>query len=325
MTVRTRFGIFLALAALTLGVFFYRYQRTLRAQRRSIFVMGTVGGSTFYASGKTARTAEKAIDAEFAAVTAVADPYCAESELSRLNRSAFAAPFRCGTIMWEILSEARRAYRLTDGAFDISVRPLMELWGFYRKAGKRPTAAEIAAAKAKVGLDKVVFDDLRHTVRFTVPGMALDLGGIAKGYALDRAGRAAQAAGVESGVIDLGGNLRLLPNPPPRQEFYRIGIRFPGKAGTVIPKALELPGDVAVSTSGDYERFVVLEGKRFGHIIDPVTGIPAAVDCSVTAVLPKAVRADWISTAVYLRGKALAGRLERIFPGLHVIMVPRRK
>ena len=111
----------------------------------------------------------------------------------------------------------------SDGGFDITVKPLMDLWGFYRKRRQLPTAEEISAAKAKAGFDKLKLDHNRRTVQFTVKGMALDLGGIAKGYALDRAAQAVVASGIDCGIIDLGGNLKLLPQTPPGKNFYTIG------------------------------------------------------------------------------------------------------
>ena len=120
------------------------------------------------------------------------------------------------------------------------------------------------------------------------------------------------ALGITRGVIDLGGNLRLLPEPPPGKKYYSIGIRRPSRQkGGVMPEVLRLPGNAAVSSSGDYQRYVKLEGRYFGHIIDPATGIPGPGKIAVTAVSGSGTTADWLSTAVYLRGRKLAGKLER--------------
>ena len=137
--------------------------------------------------------ARQAVEAAYQAVSEV-DAHCNRfdkaSELAQLNATAYDKPFRCGELLWDILLESKRYYDLTDGAFDISATPFSTLWGFHRKRKSLPTSAEIASAAKSTGLDKVRFDMKRHTVRFLVPGMALDLGGIAKGYAVGLAAKA---------------------------------------------------------------------------------------------------------------------------------------
>ena len=194
---RTRTGILLAVAALCLtgAVAFILGGRT-EHHRTAFPVMGTVAGMTFYTGPEEFAGAVEAVKKEFDLVSRTATVHDGTSELSRLNAAAAEKPFACSPEMWELLTESRRAYRLSEGAFDISVKPLMDLWGFYRKRSKIPSGKEIAEAKALTGLDKVVFDDIRHTVKFSRPGMALDLGGIAKGYALERAARAVIALGI---------------------------------------------------------------------------------------------------------------------------------
>ena len=150
--------------------------------------------------------------------------------------------------------------------------------------------------------------------------MALDLGGIAKGYALDLAAAAVRELGVDSGVIDLGGNLYLLPEPPPERENYRIGIRSPSGTGD-SGEVLELQGPCAVSTSGSYERFVVLEGKRYGHVVDPATGEAPYLNRSATAVAPTGIESDWLSSAAFLRGKKLVPQLENAVPGAELTLI----
>lgn len=275
--------------------------------------MGTLAAFTFYAPPEKAQAAAKAAQTEFERIIAIANLYDPQSELSRLNASAYHAPFACSDDLWILLQEARQAYEFSGGAFDITAKPLMLLWGFYRKQhpGKLPTQTEIDAARANVGLDKVEFDDENQTVRFTRPGMAIDLGGIAKGYAVDLAAHAAEEQGIRRGVIDLGGNLRLL-QPPPGLKFYKVGIRDPRKRDQLTEEVLELV-NTAVSTSGDYERFIEIAGKKYGHIMDPATGLPAHHDYSVTVTAPSALLADWLSTTLYLRPE-----LAPEFPGVTI-------
>jgi thiamine biosynthesis lipoprotein len=151
-------------------------------------------------------------------------------------------------------------------------------------------------------------------VSFTVKGMALDLGGIAKGYALDRAFEAIRACGVTGGVLDLGGNLKLLPSPPPGKKFYTVGIKNPADPSSLLQNKLQLLGDCAVSTSGDYERFVIIDNRRYGHIIDPRTGFPAPAN-AVTVTTTSAMDADIFSTTAYINGKKSVDNLSKSYPG----------
>ena len=290
--------------------------------KRYTFAFGTMGtraGCTFYAADEAAAQAGfAAVTRGFDLVTKACNLHDKDSELARLNREAGKDFFVCSDVLWRVLQEARRAHRASSGAFDITVKPLMDLWGFYRKQKRAPSPAEIAKTLKRVGFDKLEWDDARHAVRFKTPGMALDLGGVAKGYALDLAAAAVQKLGLQSGIIDLGGNLYLLPEPPPGKNCYRIGIRSPsgeGDSGTV----LELKGGCAVSTSGSYERFVVLEGKRYGHVIDPATGAAPYLNRSATAVAPTGVESDWLSSAAFLRGETLIPQLENFVPGAKIV------
>ena len=320
--------MFLALLLLTAAGIISMYQVRKEQKYTSSFpAMGTVATVTLYTDKADFLNALKAVQESFAFVTALADCRDPRSELARLNKEAAQAPFVCSPAMWEILTESRLAYKLSEGAFDISVKPLMDHWGFYRKKLKKiPPVSETAEIKKRTGLDKVIFDDRHHTVRFPGAGFAFDLGGIAKGYAIELAAGKLIERGVTRGVIDLGGNLRLLPDPPPGKKFYSIGIRRPDrKKGGVMPEVLQLKGNTAVSSSGDYERFVILEGKKFGHIIDPATGNPAPGDRAVTAATGSGTRSDWLSTAVYLRGRKMADKLKKQLPQTQFFIIEKEK
>lgn len=311
MKERARWGIILGLLLTAAGIIALNAGKGEQKFSVSFPAMGTVASLTLYTDEGTFAEALRIVREQFAFVTALADVRDPRSELSRLNKSAGKAPFVCSPAMWEILTESRLAYKLSGGAFDISVKPLLDHWGFFSKKKKIPPAEDTEKIIKQTGLGKVIFDDSCRTVKFPGEGFAFDLGGIAKGYALERASEKVTELGITRGVIDLGGNLRLLPEAPPGKEFYAIGIRRPGVKGGGMPQILRLSGGVAVSSSGDYERYVVLEGKRFGHIIDPATGVPAPGRIAVTVVSDSGIRADWLSTAVYLRGEKLAGKLRK--------------
>lgn len=308
--------------------------------------MSTTIRSRFYVRDKQVFPyAANLVRREFLRVDALCNPFRADSELARLNQSAFREPFHCSEELWQILSEARRFHRLSEGAFDITIEPLMKLWGFRSKEKRLPSKEEIADVKKRVGLEKVIFDDSARTVRFTVDGMSLNLGGIAKGWALDRAAAAAKktllvngkpsaeaslferfdawfrghSVRLNSGYIDAGGNVLVLPEPPPREKAYLAGVRNPLDRRGKPCAAVRLLNE-AVSTSGNYERYVMIDGKHYTHIIDPATGLPVENMLSVSVVTPRGVDSDALSTAIFLRGKEFALRMKKVFPSLRVLI-----
>jgi thiamine biosynthesis lipoprotein len=267
-------------------------------------VMGTYASLSLWTDEATGAEAARRVFAVFDDVDAQFSNYKPESELSRLNASAVQEPFACSDRMWELLTAARQAYKISDGGFDISAGPLMKLWGFYKRRAELPAPDEITEVLEAVGLDRVVFDDTARTVFFTRDGVMLDLGGIAKGYAIDLAIAAVRDLGVDSGVIDLGGNLYCLSIPPPDRLLYNVGIRNPrdaeGILGTVPVR------DAAVAGSGDYERFVDIGERRICHIMDPRTGQPTEGMAHVSVVASTAMNADILSTAAFVsHGKNL--------------------
>ena len=297
-----------------------------RHYTETFFVMGTMASVQFWEEDQNrGREAAGAVRRVFQEVNDRFSNYRPESELSRLNAGAAVAPFACSDEMWDLLRHARDAHRLTDGAFDITAGPMVEMWGIYRKALKAlPTPEAIAAAKQRVGLDKVEFNDAKKTVTFTVPGMALDLGGIAKGYAVDLAADAVRQLGIHRGLIDLAGNIYCFPEPPPGRAHYNIHVRDPRAAFPAMRSIGYLPmTDVAIATSGDYERFVELDGKRYCHIVDTRTGLPVSGVASVTVIARRAVVTDYLSTGVFVNhGKGLEA-LRQHFPELNVLVVRR--
>ena len=215
-----------------------------------------------------------------------------ESELARLNASAADEPFACSDLLWDVLCRARTFHRDSGGVFDVTIDPLMKLWGFHRE--------------------------------FTVPGMSINLGGIAKGYALDRAAAAVLACGVKTGWIEIGGNILALPKIPGGGK-YDAGVRNPfDKDAILVHTSI---GDAAISTSGNYERYVVIDGKRYTHIIDPATGLPVADMDSVTVIVPAGldvppgVASDAISTSIFIAGPDAVAAWTEKFPGLRVLIV----
>lgn len=292
--------------------------REIFRPRRTIMVYGIETMSTVSNITAEASAAADFVPAfnAFAKVETMCNAFDIYSELSSLNSSAAEKPFVCSPELYEILTAAREAYRVSEGGFDITAGPLMKLWGFRRKQDKPqlPPPEEIAGAKKLVGLDKVRFDDAARSVYFTVPGMSIDLGGIAKGWAADLAARALEANGVTKGMIDLGGNLRALAEPI-NPEGSLVAIRDPLDGRKNCEHILLQRG--AVATSGNYERFVEIDGKRYAHIMDPATGMPVEGILAVTVVAPTALQADWLSTTVFVRPE-LAEKIVKEFPEVEI-------
>ncbi len=292
-------------------------------------VMSTVATMKFWGKGDQIDEAVKKVRKEFDTVNSVCNIFDPESELSRLNAQAAKKPFSCSPELWEILTEARRAHRISGGAFDPTIRPLMRLWGFNRSRNVLPKKEEIERAKADCGMDQVVFDDAKRTVFFKKRGMSLDLGGIAKGWAVDRAvQRILSETGIRRGLVDLGGNIRCLPLPPPEKKFYTIGIRDPRKNGLIGNVSML---NESIATSGSYERYVMINGKRYTHIMNPKNGEPVSGNIlSSSVVTPRAVDADALSTSTFILGDDFArsllpksrtlllhGDSEKITPRIH--------
>jgi thiamine biosynthesis lipoprotein len=270
--------------------------------------------------------AEKAVNAAFdriAAIDARMSTSRTDSEVARVNAAAGAAPVAVSPDTWSVIEKALEISRLGDGRFDLTVGPLVKLWGIGTDAARVPSPAEINAALALVGWRDVVLSAADRSVRLRRAGMAIDLGAIAKGYAADEVIAVLAADGVKAAVVDLGGNV-LTFGAKPDGTPWRIGLQDPDPA---VPRGshiglLEFTGSRAVVTSGTYERFFVREGVRYHHILDTATGRPVRNGLvAVTIVTDRSIVADGYSTLVFAsgieRGRALVeatgGTIEAIF------------
>jgi len=249
-----------------------------------------------------------------------------DSELSRVNRHAAEKPVPVNPMTFEVLQQAVRFSRLSDGAFDVTVGPLVDLWKVAGEANEPPTEEALAVARRKVGFEKLILDEKAATVCFAEPGMKVDLGGIAKGYAVDKSVEAMLKRGAIGGMVDLGGNIRCFGRAPRGQEKWRIALQDPnvapdefGSAGYLL--VLEL-ADASVATSGDYRRFNVVEGQKQSHILDTRSGKGAGKVVSDTIIAPDATTADALSTAVNVLGPEAGLALVERLPGIEAILIP---
>lgn len=284
-----------------LGVRFLFAPKLHTAYSEKFVVMGTF--TNIIAVADSQRAADWCINAAFNELYRIDNMMSShdpDSQISLINKNAFKEPVFLGPELSEVLSAAVAYSEKTDGAFDITVGPVIDLWRHAKEIEKKPSKEQIESAQSKVGYKKLHFGQFGGTLKFDVEGMRLDLGGIAKGYAIDLAVKAMQDTGAVGGMVDVGGDIRCFGSPPESRDNWLVGLQDPaGKSGLLLVLKLN---DMAVATSGDYQRFVVVEGQKRSHILNPQTSSSAEELTSVTIIAPKAIDADVLATAVSVMG-----------------------
>jgi thiamine biosynthesis lipoprotein len=261
-----------------------------------------VQAESFAASTMAAIVAE----AEVRRIEARYSRYRADSELARINRvAALGGATDLDPETAGLISYAKACFASSEGAFDITSGLLRQAWNF--SGSRLPEQREIDALLPRVGLDKVTLSD--GHLAFAQAGMELDLGGLGKEYAADRAAQACQSLGARHGFVDLGGDIRVI-GPQADGQPWRIGIRHPRDAAALVAEVALHGG--ALATSGDYERFIEVDGIRYCHILDPRTGWPARGLSSVTVISERCLVAGSLATSAMLRGSGGRGWLERL-------------
>ena len=243
-----------------------------------------------------------------------------DSETSKINRLASEGPVKVSSAQIQLLLDAKRLNQMSDGAFDVTVGPIMELWGFYKQEGHLPTREEVAAALLKVGLDKVLVDEQEETVRFSVPGMRLDFDGIGKGLAAERAANILKSLGVKSGVVNAGTSTVEAIGAPPGQAGWTVRVRDPYNKEAAHIAEVQINNE-SLSTSSNSENFLELEGKKYGHIIDPKSGWPVGGVVSVTVIGPRGMETDALTKAFYVLGEEKGRALCAAHPEFRAILV----
>jgi thiamine biosynthesis lipoprotein len=240
------------------------------------------------------------------------------SIISELNRRAACGPAAAPPHIVDLLTRCQWWHQETGGAFDITTTPLSRCWGFLRRQGRVPNAAEIDLARASVGLDRVRIDRMAGMVAYQHRGIELNRGAIGKGYALDRAGSMMRSAGVPHALLSAGRSSLLALGGP--NGGWCIDLVSPLLVDGPIAR-LRLR-NAAVGTSGAGEQFVIADGRRYGHVIDPRTGWPARGTVSATVVASDAATADALSTAFFVGGAELARRYCAEHQGVLAIITP---
>lgn len=315
LKVRVRLSVVLILVSLMSAC---GLQDSKKTTKISQIAMGTlVEISAVGAPDKT----KPAIYAAFQEIKRVEDltSFHKSSGLTELNRSGGEGAMKSDPELVELLKKSLVFSELSGGAFDATVGPLAQLWNFSGVSGPRlPDSQEVTQTLPLIGWKKLEVDADKNTISLPSKGMAVDLGAIAKGYALDRAADKIRSFGIESALINAGGDIVAFGTREPGKP-WRIGIQDPRNPSGII--AVAEINDRAVVTSGDYERFFMEGDKRYHHILDPQTGYPAQGVQSVTIVAPDGVTADALSTAVFVLGKRKGLDLVEAMPDVACLIV----
>lgn len=285
---------------------------------QTALLLDTIVSVTCYGEGSD-EAANAAID-EIKRIEAIFSPYIETSEIYNINHNAHSAPVKVTDEVMSVLKEALRICALTDGAFDITIKPLVDLWNIKAENPSVPSPDAIAEAKSKVDWTKVELSD--GTVRLGAEGMMLDLGGAAKGYAADCAVKVIRDHGIKDAILDLGGNVYAMGSSE-KGSPWRIGLQDPdGKRGEYF-KAEEL-SDLSCVTSGSYERYFESGGRIYHHIINPKTGYCADEGLiSVSVIGKSSFEADMLSTAIFVMGAEEFEKIKDNFDIVKYIIVDK--
>ena len=261
---------------------------------------------------------EAAIDAvmtEMHRIERTMSPHKPDSELSRINRDAAHAPVPLSAEMTRLIARALDFSRLSGGAFDITYAAVGQLYDY--RTGQRPSAQALEQARAAVGYQNLLLDEQAQTVRFARQGMRMDLGGFAKGHAVDNAVAILRARGIQHAHVSAGGDSRVMGDR--RGRPWSIGVRDPRRPGEMVA-VLPLE-DVSISTSGDYERYFDADGQRFHHLIDPATGRSPSSVRSVTILADDGLTTEALSKSVFVLGVDKGLALIESQPGVDAVVV----
>ena len=226
--------------------------------------------------------------------------YRQDSPLSQLNREAAQHPVKTDPELFAFIAECVRYSRASNGAFDITVGPLMKAWGFFRGEGRRPSDAELRAVRQKIGWQHLRLNAQAQTIHFDCAGVELDLGGIAKGYAVDRIVALLKQQGITQALISAGGSTIFALGAPPESDAWAIELQDPLDARK-IALTVRLR-DQALSVSGSAEKFFELNGKRYSHIMHPRTGRPVMNVLSVAVLTKTGTAGDALDNVFYVQG-----------------------
>jgi len=284
--------------------------------KREEAIMGTAITVELWSEHRSAgESAIDAVMAEMHRIDRAMSPHKPDSELSRINRDAAIRPVPLSAEMARLLDRANDFATLSGGAFDISYAAVGQLYDYRQRT--RPSDAALAHARTLVGYRGLILDMAARTLRFEREGMRIDLGGFAKGHAIDNAAQILRHRGIRHAMVSAGGDSRVIGDR--RGRPWTIGVRDPRRPGEVA--ALLPLEDTSISTSGDYERYFEADGERFHHLIDPATGRSPRSVHSVTVLAEDGLTTEALSKCVFVLGVEKGLRLIESQRGVDAVVV----
>ena len=279
-------------------------------------IMGTSVRVELWSEDRAAgETAIAAVMDRMHAIDETMSPFKPDSELTRINRGASEGPVPISRAMYDVIARSIEFSELSEGAFDITFASVGHLYDYRLRI--RPSEDELARARAAIGYRNLILDPQACTIRFARPGVRIDLGGFAKGLAVDDGAEILRGRGIRNAIVTAGGDSRILGDR--RGRPWTIGIRDPRRAGEMVA-VLPLE-DVALSTSGDYERYFEQDGVRYHHLIDPATGKSPSGLRSVTVVAPDGLTSEALSKSVFVMGVDKGMRLVESLDAVDAVVV----
>jgi thiamine biosynthesis lipoprotein len=287
--------------------------------KRSQYLMGTLVFVTGVAPDEgVAKNAVAEGLAEIRRIEQLMSTWIPTSELSKVNAAAGKHPIQVSTENMEVLKISLRMAELTEGGFNIAVGPAVAAWNVSQE-GRIPSQEELDAVRPLISLENVAIDEKAGTVFLKRAGMKIDVGGIGKGYAADLVVDVMQNAGATAGVVALSGDIKTFGRMPDQEQFV-FGIQHPRKEQGQLLGRIALENE-AVSTAGDYQRFIMKDGIRYHHILDPTTLQPAQGCQSVTVIAKDGVIADGLDTGIFVMGPGKGMALIESLPEVEGVIV----
>ena len=296
--------------------------------KQTRMIMGTFAEVSIYSNNeKTAGNAIEGALNEMERMDRIMSNYKNDSELSKVNKKAAKSPVPCNEELLDVIEQSQYYSELSGGAFDITVSPIVALWGFFSEKGHVPSDKEIEKVLPAVSYKNIVINKSNDpkkpaTIFLKNTQTQIDLGAIGKGYAVDKALEIIRKCGIDNGCINLGGNIYVMGTPPDKNA-WKIGVQHP-RDGNEILGYLELKNE-ATATSGDYERFFEFNGKRYSHIINPRTGRPVSGVLATTIIAPTGTKVDALSTIVFVLGREKGMELIKKIPNADAMIAYEEK
>jgi len=299
-----------------------------QAQERYEFSAGKLGTPCkiilYAADSATAHTTSQKAWKKIDEMNEILSDYNENSEIRRLSDSSGIGKYvHVSKILYDIIESSIHYSKITHGAFDITIGNYVQLWRRARRQNIFPTKEQLAKAKKTTGYKKIKLCPKQQAITLKVKGMRLDVGGIGKGFIADEVLKLLNHLGIESALVDLGGDISI-SNPPPKQDGWRIETGYKDATGQFVRREIYPLKNCAVATSGDLFQFVTLDGKRYSHIINPKTGIGLSESEQITTIAPNGAAADALASAFSVLGHRKGMKLAKKLKNITLLSVPLR-